>query len=672
MTIVASFDVFDTVLTRAVGSPEAVFLTLGRRLLQAGLIAVTPQAFAHARIEAERRAYKNAGRTTGECTLDAIYAELGAALRLNHSQEQDLLERECSLEAELIRVIPDASERVDRARSLGQKVVYLSDMYLPSTFIQEQLARWGLWRDGDRCYISSEHQKSKQSGALFAELLRETAVLPHQITHQGNNPGRDIQPAIRTGLGADPYLDANLNRYEALLEAHAETSEGLSSALAGASRLARLSVVAATPKEAMLRDVTAGVAAPTLVGFMLWILQRAQQLGLQRLYFLSRDGQVLLAVARRLAQKLNLSCELRYLYGSRQAWNLPAIRQGSDEELAWIWDRTDVLSVKSLLARVGLEPPQLREPLETAGLGYQDWSRPLRDAERSVLRQILETRLGRELILQQAKQKRQVLLEYLKQEGVLGTSPWGFVDLGWYGSMQNSLAWLVAEEGGTPPKGFYFALYQGAVADRGSPVRDAYFFDERRDLGYREAVPDLIALMEMFCVADHGTVIGFGEEAGQIRPVLKEASNKPVVDWGLHKIRETIEHFMDALLLDADLVNPAADIRETITDVLRAFWVDPTVREATAWADFPWEDGLGAETYRNRLARPYGWGDVVKTILRGQFELHHRAAWHAGSLALSPPEIRFALRVAHRTVRKLRPLRARLKLGQRFKIRSLS
>src|SRR6266487_327166 len=94
MTQIASFDVFDTLLTRAVGSPEALFLALGRRLFQAGLIAVTPEAFARARIEAERRAYKNAGRTTGECTLDTIYAELGAALRLSRSQQQDFLRRE--------------------------------------------------------------------------------------------------------------------------------------------------------------------------------------------------------------------------------------------------------------------------------------------------------------------------------------------------------------------------------------------------------------------------------------------------------------------------------------------------------------------------------------------------------------------------------------------------
>ena len=39
MISVESFDVFDTVLTRAVGSPEAVFLVLGRRLAQQSLIA---------------------------------------------------------------------------------------------------------------------------------------------------------------------------------------------------------------------------------------------------------------------------------------------------------------------------------------------------------------------------------------------------------------------------------------------------------------------------------------------------------------------------------------------------------------------------------------------------------------------------------------------------------
>jgi len=48
---ISTFDVFDTVITRAVVAPAAVYLLLGRRLSSVGLVNCTPEAFAHARAD---------------------------------------------------------------------------------------------------------------------------------------------------------------------------------------------------------------------------------------------------------------------------------------------------------------------------------------------------------------------------------------------------------------------------------------------------------------------------------------------------------------------------------------------------------------------------------------------------------------------------------------------
>ena len=75
----------------------------------------------------------------------------------------------------------------------------------------------------------------------------------------------------------------------------------LAARFARASRAARAAVEAASEHEAAIRDVAAGVAGPALVGFVLWIQEQARQRGLRRLRFLSRDGQVLYELTRRLA-----------------------------------------------------------------------------------------------------------------------------------------------------------------------------------------------------------------------------------------------------------------------------------------------------------------------------------------------------------------------------------
>jgi len=87
------------------------------------------------------------------------------------------------------------------------------------------------------------------------------------------------------------------NRFEALLAAGPPAA----ARFAVASAQARAAVPSATPHEAALRDVAAGVAAPLLAGYVAWLLLDAERRGIRRVYFLARDGQVLLDLARRLA-----------------------------------------------------------------------------------------------------------------------------------------------------------------------------------------------------------------------------------------------------------------------------------------------------------------------------------------------------------------------------------
>jgi FMN phosphatase YigB (HAD superfamily) len=655
MIHIASFDVFDTVLTRAVGSPSAVFLLLGRSLSQMQLITCTPEAFARARVAAERRAFRNAGGIDSKVTLREIYTELGAALRLTKAQCQPLIERELALETKVIRPVPGAIAQVQTARARGQRVVFMSDMYLPAEFIQKQLARYGLWEDGDAWYVSCAHEKSKASGALFHELLRREAVSPRMISHAGNDLQADVLAATRLGLHVTPFFRGNLNRYEQILESHAWATEGLASVMAGASRVARLTMAASTPKHQALRDVAASVIAPTLVGYVLWILQRAQQLGIQRLYFVSRDGQILLEIAHRLASKLRLSCELRYLYGSRRAWLFPALTSINEEQLAWISDSIGSPSVRHVLCRVDIAPEEMRASLDAIGLPENSWSRKLRHSEcQSLCTLLLQDTRVRELMLQRAAKRRHILMQYMRQEGLLDSCRWGLVDVGWFGKLQDALRRLLATEGKGPTRGFYFGL-RNTPLPHGPDQREAYFFDARFRVGFTQILPGncLTFLLEAFCAADHGTVVGFKEEDGKVHPIIQEERNTPLLDWGLLLMRRTVNAFVENLFLDASLINIEADVRPAIGEVLKAFWLQPAFLEAMAFADFPLEFGL--DVYQTvSFSRSYRWKHVAKAFYSGSVRHATPTLWHKGSLTLTPPQIRFALRVIMGGRRRLR------------------
>ncbi|MGK7875548.1 MAG: HAD family hydrolase [Xenococcaceae cyanobacterium] len=648
MIEINSFDVFDTVVTRVTGSPTTAFLLLGKQLLGLSEISCTPETFARLRIAAERLALKNIGEST---TLHHIYEELGSSLGLTVTERNQLMVRELALQSELIRFVPCVKEHIKALRHQGQQVIFVSDMHLPSDFIKQQLVHHQLWRDGDRCYVSCEYGKSKLSGGLFPEVLHRENISPSQISHLGNDLHADVEAAKKIGIEAKFFSEGNLNRYEKILESYAWSTEGFSSVIAGASRLARLTIPASSSQEEAIRDVTAGVVAPILVGYVLWLLRRAQELNLKRLYFLSRDGQILLEIARKLVSKLNYYCELRYLYGSRLSWNRATIKSFDEH---WIWyPLYKFCSLEYLFDRLDIQQEEIIDSLSNFGFTKNDWCRSLSKEEVQLLRSVLNEKQVRELILRKTDQKRQILRKYLGQEGLLDSDDKGIVDLGWAGSMYSALSRLIDSDAGKPLVGFYFAKNRRPNIDKECQLLEAYFFDERINKGFLYLDSKIKEALELFCSADHGTVMGFKKRDEQVYPVLEEDINQRVISWGLPMLRKTTDCFIENLLLDSSLVNTRADIRECSAKVFEAFWLTPSQSEARAWGSLPWDEHLASKgAMQPSWAESYKWKHVFELLLHGNFPRHHSRTWVRGSIVQSPPLIQKALKYSASLRRK--------------------
>lgn len=642
---VFSLDVFDTLLTRLVGQPGAVYLLLGRRLARQGLIQCSAEAFAAARAEAEHRAFSNGGGLDSHVNLERIYLELAVALGFNATHCSAIMEAELRLEAELLRPVAPMLERVAAARAAGQRIVYTSDMYLPAQKIRELLAANGVSAPDDRYYVSNEHACSKESGRLFKLLLQHESLPREEVLHIGNNAHADVRGAQRVGISAEYFAEGNLNRFEETLSEFSSATEGLAATLAGASRLARLQTPAANAHQRALRDVSAGVAAPLLVGFTLWALREATRLGLKRLYFVSRDGQIILEIARRLAPRLGIDLDLRYLYGSRQAWCLAAFTAENRVQLeqlfsAYEFSLLDHLSAQSVLARVNILPHEIAGKLAAIGLSAADWNRNLAANERQALRELLfhDATVGT-LMESRAAEARALLIDYLSQEGLLDDSPFALVDLGTGGTLHRALQSVLTVAGSSPLTSLYLGYAGEPGAYRGTIL--PYFFSYHLRLGFQE-IAGLVQIVEAVCSADHGTVLGYARNGNHVVPVLKEQTNVAVYEWGYGLVRETICRFAELVVVDEGLVNPWSDVRPVVAKTISRFWMEPTVEEAEAWGQFPFEDGWGKGSYFLRLAHPYSWSDLPR-IARERRLAHHRQSWQRGSLALTRPALRAVL-----------------------------
>ncbi|WP_165360588.1 HAD family hydrolase [Candidatus Chloroploca sp. Khr17] len=634
---VMSFDVFDTLLTRVTGQPGAIFLFLGRQLAQEGLLPCSPEVFARLRSEAEQRAFENAGGLDSHVDLARIYEELGVVLGLDASQRQMMMKAELELETRFLRPIPAMAERLVRLRASGQRVVFTSDMYLSAQTILEWLAAHGLATSDDTCYASSDYGRAKVSGALFDLLVQREGVAPKEVLHIGNNARADFRGAKMAGLQAELVTDGNLNRYEEALSHFTYATDGLAALLAGASRLTRLALPAATAHQRALRDISAGVAAPLLVGFTLWILSEAQRLGLRRLYFAARDGQMVLELAKRIAPKLGLEVDLRYLYSSRQAWCLPAIT--ADEQLllqrilsTYELKSLEFLSVEGLLHRVNIRPEEIAAHLVAVQLHPDDWQRNLTVAERlAVQKALFKDPFLNALIVERASEARALLLTYLQQEGMLDGTPFALVDLGTGGTLHIALELVLATVGMSPLTSFYLGFTNEPTHHTGKLL--PYLFARHTGMGFPN-VMGLVQLVEIVCTADHGTVLGFQHNGAQVVPILQEQFNTAAYAWGYAFVRETICHFADVLELSPDLVNVRVDVRPAAVEAISHFWRHPTREEAVAWGAFPFDDGWGKELFFSPLARPYQWSDLPR-ILRTGHMAHPRHNWQRGSLVLT-------------------------------------
>jgi hypothetical protein len=247
-------------------------------------------------------------------------------------------------------------------------------------------------------------------------------------------------------------------------------------------------------------------------------------------------------------------------------------------------------------------------------------------------------------IAQRAAKARERLTAYLRQEGVFDGPAWGLVDVGWRGRVQNSLAAVVTAAGGTPPVGFYVALACSA-AEQKSGERHCYLYDRSQDMGYIAERLPLALPIELFCTADHGVVLGYEHADGAVRPVLRGGHNHTAEEWGLAMHQRAICTFADHLLLDADLVNPRADLRVPLLELLRTFWLAPQLAEAAAWGSFEFEADQSGDA-RHLLAEPYRWRSLPALWMDGELVPRHTVDWVAGSLALTHRPVRLAQRAS--------------------------
>ena len=321
---VYSFDVFDTCVVRTFARPADLFYALAQRVLRACLGEdkfgqEEVSELAQARVAAEKRAHADTSK--GDINLADIYANFTELAAWGISPEW-MRGEEVRLEKASLRPIERTKRRIAQLKRGGQRVVFISDMYLSKEVIREVLVEHGIAAPSDPLYVSSELEMTKRTGALFEHVLAQEGISPSELQHCGDSMMGDYLAARKLGVKAELFDASHLNRFERAMLDDSHAPPWIYAQIAGLCRATRL--MCEDEASPAVTDIAADVVAPLLTSFVLWTLQDAERRGLERLHFVARDGQIMHKVAQALSQTLETP-ELHYLYGSRQAWYLPSV-----------------------------------------------------------------------------------------------------------------------------------------------------------------------------------------------------------------------------------------------------------------------------------------------------------------------------------------------------------
>ncbi len=577
---------------------------------------------------------------------------------------QDAALAGCELEAEDESLVPISRilNEVETARRQGGRIIFTSDMYLPSEFIERQLRKHGFAREGDAIYVSSGVGRTKSSGNLFRHVLEREKVSAPELLHTGDNHQSDVAVPRSLGIEARHFEPGALTQTElALLQTEGDSQKA--SRFVGAMRSFRLGMPPGGNDA--IQELVSQFAGPFVMGLACWVLQRAHEQGVKRLYFASRDCQLLCKVAAELSPQFG-GIECRYLYISRQSLFLPSAGAISPEGMPWMKRSWEEPVLKKLLAKLDLGYESVEPVLGSLAQGERDNFLLKSDNDWSRFWQALNTEPVKTTINNLVSTRRELTRKYFESMGLFESTPWAIVDLGWTLSCQQALWTLLKQCGwnGTA-RGYYLGLARQRSSPSEAGFAEALFYQPAPDFPTGTRVSSIFArstlLEHIVGCADHPTVHHHDKLADG---TMGAAFSGRVDEATLNFCRQVHAAVLDFTGKNRALAEDFTDVdacRNAIASLVGSFFSSPT--EASAMALL----GLSATMDQNGFSarpvvEPMNWGNALEMLLpkRGKSDGSRKEAdgfWLEGSMAITPPRIRKSLTLAGRAANRLKKIR---------------
>lgn len=521
-----SFDIFDTVFRRKALKPVSIFYYIQDMLGQDEIRF--PNLFLHdfARIRMQceanvREWYKKTlfmreGNRL-EISLNEIYERMQDVYHLTDVQIERL--KELEQQAEIDNVIPYSEhiELIKQYLAEGNRVILISDMYLPKETIVKMLEKADPVLRDLPLYLSNEYGVQKTTKKLFLEAYKDMDYIYGKWIHYGDNPVADCKRPSELGIQTVNHEVPNFNEYEQLLVDQLQSYD----AYLAAAVMARYR--AATGLEDGAKSFAYCYASLLFVPYVNWAIKESMSRGIKCLYFISRDGHHLKRIADALIEVKGYDIKTKYIYGSRKAWRIPSfVHEIDDEFFSEFGNFANIKQFSKLLEAMDISEEKFIEIFPE--LEYLKDSRKI---SKGLLKQIrlklADSKLYKEYILETAAEERKLVSAYLRQE-INFDEPFAFVEYWGRGYTQDCLTRLLDDVAGHEvPNVCYYA--RSIYKTEGHSIR----------YNYTSNTGSLIFIEALFANLNYRSVPGYKEENGRIEPIILPCDNDMEIQQALEE-----------------------------------------------------------------------------------------------------------------------------------------
>jgi len=604
-----SFDVFDTLVTRCTAEPKGIFMLMQKRLQEIGEYATYfADNFYELRVGAEELARKHAnGNEKQEITLDDIYKVLATTACISETQREHLKKFEVETEYNNVLGVIQNIKLLKELNARGEHIVLISDMYLSEANIRHILCKVDTVFQSIPIYVSSEYGRTK-SGGLYHVVKKCENVEFSDWVHYGDNMYADIESASKLGIKAIRYQPELFKEYEDPGKSvFHQVSIGISK------------YIRSIKKGDVASEIGGALAGPILYPYIRWVLKESVRRGIERLYFVARDGWILQQIADIIIQMERYPLQTTYIYGSRKAWRLYT-SEGTVNDFDRVLKGSDLddgcLSLNDLAEIFQLRMQELRTFLPE-NLQEDDGQLRLSKIQRdNICKHLRESREFRQYLAQSQVKKEHLVIHYLQQEIDSSDDKFAFVELCGTGLTQKCVARLIGNFYTGEIRNFYFA-FRGIQENGQCSFLNFYPSNLKRD-----------HMLELLCRAPHGQTEGYREENGRVVPVLDQLEGEKIETYHLPEYRNAVldyTRYMEKAIIQNNLKgNIKIDIAREYMGVIA---VNPPQRIAEYFCHMPFSSSgrqkgiveFAPPVSLKQLRQIYFWdgGNNVREIYQG-------------------------------------------------------